>query len=169
VSNRCRQPGKDRERQSLLISACLLGLPCRYDGNTNSVAGLQEFAARCGATFICPESAGGLPTPRPPAEIIGGDGNDVLDGKASVQTIEGKDVTSEFMAGAEAALQLAQQAGATIAILKERSPSCGVQRVHDGQFGDGLKAGCGVTTDILRRHGLTVLNEDQWQDKDVLQ
>ena len=157
-----------REMSRLLVSACLLGLPCRYDGGVMAATQLQDWVARQGAAIICPECAGGLPTPRPPAEIIDGDGFDVLDGQARVRTIEGRDVTDEFLAGAQAALQLATQAGATVAILTERSPSCGVQVIHDGHFQGGLKAGCGVTAAILRRHGLTVLSEEQWEDSDLL-
>jgi len=144
-----------------LISACLAGLPCRYDGGTNTDHRLQAWAARHGAAIICPEVAGGLATPRPPAEIVGGDGNDVLDGRAQVMTIEGRDVTGQFLAGAEAAARLAIQSDATVAILKERSPSCGVETIHDGHFGGGLRAGSGVTGTLLRRRGLLVLSEHQ--------
>lgn len=109
-----------------LVSACLLGLPCRYDGGSCPVPALQRLAALGQAIPICPEVVGGLPTPRPPAEIQGGDGGDVLDGQARVVREDGTDVSGEFVAGARAALHLARRCGVTRAVLKANSPSCGV-------------------------------------------
>lgn len=156
-----RDDEPDAEAPRLLISACLVGIACRYDGAANAVPALQRRATGQGAVIICPECAGGLSTPRAPAEIVDGDGADVLDGQARVVTQGGDDVTEAFLAGARTALQVAQQAGVTTAILTERSPSCGVQLIHDGHFGGGLRPGAGVTTALLRRHGIQVLNEDQ--------
>ncbi len=108
---------------------------------------------------VCPEQLGGLPTPRNPAEIVGGDGDDVLDGKARVIDLEGNDVTRQFLAGAEQALQLAQKVGATVAILKENSPSCGSSHVYDGSFSGNKKPGVGVTAALFRRNGIRVESE----------
>ena len=105
---------------------------------------------------VCPEEAGGLSTPRPPAEIVGGDGSDVLDGKAKVMTVDGTDVTEAYLKGAHHALQVAQSHGATRMILKARSPSCGCGDIYDGTFSGTLMSGDGVTTALLKRHGITI-------------
>ncbi|MCK4452122.1 MAG: DUF523 domain-containing protein, partial [Anaerolineae bacterium] len=114
-----------------------------------------------------PEVAGGLPTPRPPAEIQGGDGGDVLEGRARVVNIEGKDVTAEFLAGARKALRVAQRWDIKEAILKARSPSCGVGPIYDGSFSGRLVEGDGVTAALLEREGIIVRNEDEWEKKEA--
>ena len=140
----------------VIISACLLGVHCRYDGGHSR----NETAMHHEKTYqlipVCPEEAGGLPTPRPPAEIVGGDGSDVLDGKAKVMTAEGADVTEAYLQGARHALTVAQTHDATHVILKARSPSCGCGDIYDGTFSGTLTSGDGVTTALLKRHGLTV-------------
>lgn len=113
------------------------------------------------AVLVCPEEDGGLGTPRPPAEIVGGDGHDVLDGKARVVTKQGGDVTAEYVRGAELALAAARQAGATTAVLKSRSPSCGKGCVYDGSFTATLAEGDGVTAALLRRNGIEVLTDEE--------
>jgi uncharacterized protein YbbK (DUF523 family) len=105
---------------------------------------------------VCPEESGGLSTPRPPAEIVGGDGDAVLDGKAKVMTADGTDVTEAYLRGAHHALEMAQSHGATHVILKARSPSCGCDTIYDGTFSGTLTSGDGVTTALLKRHGITV-------------
>ena len=142
----------------ILVSACLLGVNCRYDGgnsrNENAVKRhkLEEFVP------VCPEEAGGLPTPRPPVEIVGGDGNDVLDGKAKVMTADGEDKTEAFLKGAQHALKLAQSQGATRVVLKSKSPSCGCGTIYDGTFSGTLIVGDGVTAALLKRHGIEVIS-----------
>ena len=140
----------------VVISACLLGVRCRYDGGDSQ----NQTAMRHKKTYqlipVCPEESGGLPTPRPPAEIVGGDGNDVLDGTAKVMTDNGTDVTEAFLKGAHHALEVAQSNGATHVILKARSPSCGCGDIYDGTFSGTLTSGDGVTTALLKRHGITV-------------
>ena len=140
----------------VVISACLLGVRCRYDGGDSR----NQTAMRHKKTYqlipVCPEESGGLPTPRPPAEIVGGDGNDVLDGTAKVMTDDGTDVTEAFLKGAHHALEVAQSNGATHVILKSRSPSCGCGDIYDGTFSGTLTSGDGVTTALLKRHGITV-------------
>ncbi|MEV8322874.1 DUF523 domain-containing protein [Kitasatospora sp. NPDC056731] len=143
--------------EPIVVSACLAGVPCRYDGRAKTspdVVGLVE-AGR--AVVVCPEGAGGLPTPRPPAEIVGGDGADVLDGRARVVDATGADCTAEFVAGARAALAAAEAAGARRAVLMARSPSCGCGRVYDGTFTGELRPGDGVTAALLRRAGIEVV------------
>lgn len=138
----------------ILVSACLAGIPCRYDGSTLPDPEIQGLVARGIAIPICPEAAGGLPTPRPPAEISGGDGQDVLEGRARVVRQDGTDVTEAFLKGALSALSLAQKLGVKKAILKAHSPSCGVNFIYDGSFTGTLKEGMGVTAAILRREGI---------------
>ncbi len=140
----------------VVISACLLGVRCRYDGgdSRNEIAIEQKETSEL--IPVCPEEAGGLPTPRPPAEIVGGDGDAVLDGKAKVMTADGVDVTEAYLKGAYHALQVTQSSGATHVILKARSPSCGCGDIYDGTFSGTLTSGDGVTTALLKRHGVTV-------------
>ena len=140
----------------VVISACLLGVRCRYDGGHSR----NETAMNQKETYqlipVCPEESGSLPTPRSPAEIVGGDGDAVLDGKAKVMTEDGTDVTGAYLKGAHHALEVAQSHGATHVILKARSPSCGCGDIYDGTFSGTLTSGDGVTTALLKRHGITV-------------
>ena len=140
----------------VIISACLLGVPCRYDGGHSRNETAMQHKETYQLIPVCPEEAGGLPTPRPPAEIVGGDGNDVLDGKAKVMTADGVDVTEAYLQGAHHALAVAQTHAATHVILKARSPSCGCGDIYHGTFSGTLTSGDGVTTALLKRHGITV-------------
>ena len=144
-----------------LVSACLLGICTRYDGRCCPVPQLIQLAARGLAVPVCPEVAGGLPIPRPPAEIVGGDGQAVLDGRARVLTIEGEDVTNAFLAGARQALETAQRLGIRQAVLKEDSPSCGGRRIYDGTFSGRTVSGQGVAAALLQHNGITVLSEEE--------
>lgn len=137
----------------ILISACLLGMPVRYDGQSKGVVSnwLQGLGAEGRLLPFCPEVAGGLPTPRPPAERQG----------ERVITQGGEDVTTEFLRGAQLALALCQREGIRLALLKEGSPSCGSGRIYNGQFTGVSMAGEGCTTALLRRHGIDVFSEDQ--------
>jgi uncharacterized protein YbbK (DUF523 family) len=158
-------PRKNSEQEGCLImvSACLLGVACRYDGQSCPEARLGDLAARGRVVPICPESSGGLPAPRLPAEIAeahaGLDGNAVLEGLTRVVASDGTDVTAQFVAGARAALALAQSLGIRQAILKSNSPSCGVGRTYDGRFSGTLVNGDGVTAALLKRAGIEVLTE----------
>ena len=145
----------------ILVSACLAGRACRFDGSANTEDAVTRLVAEGRAVLVCPEDEGGLGTPRPPAEIVGGDGSDVLDGRARVVTKHGRDVTEEYVRGAELALGAATRAGARTAILKARSPSCGRDRIYDGTHTRTLKDGDGVTAALLRRNGIQVFTEDE--------
>jgi uncharacterized protein YbbK (DUF523 family) len=143
-----------------LVSACLLGICTRYDGGCCPVPRLIQLAARGLAVPICPEMAGGLPVPRPPAEIVGGDGQAVLDRQARVLTVDGEDVTEAFLFGARQALETANRLGIGQVALKDDSPSCGCRRIYDGTFSGRMMSGQGVTAALLQRNGITVLSEE---------
>jgi uncharacterized protein YbbK (DUF523 family) len=150
-----------------VISACLVGCHCRYDGDANLVDRFQLMVERGEAVFVCPEQLGGLSTPRPPAQIVGGTGEDVLDGKARVITDKGEDVTESFLKGAHEALRMAQLVKAKEAILKERSPSCGSSLIYDGTFTGNKIPGRGVTAALLERHGIQVYSEESYPEEDA--
>ncbi|PZG11278.1 DUF523 domain-containing protein [Nonomuraea aridisoli] len=150
--------------QTILVSACLMGRKVRFDGRakTSSDACLARWREEGRLVSFCPEVSGGLPVPRPAAEIEGGAGGAaVLDGEARVLTADGADVTEEFLAGARAALAAARSHGARMAVLKEGSPSCGALSVYDGTFTGRRAPGQGVTTALLERHGIRVFTEDR--------
>lgn len=144
------------------ISACLGGLCCRYDGKSQTSEELQNLVARDLAEIVCPEVLGGLPIPRHPAEIIGGDGFDVWQNKAKVVSCYGEDVTQQYMQGAQCAYEKLRQKGITRLILKEKSPSCGVAQIYDGTFSGTKKAGVGVATAYFILKEMTVLSDSQW-------
>ena len=148
------------EKPALLISACLLGVACNHEGRGSPRAVVDELAARYRLIPVCPEVVGGLTTPRPAAEIVGGDGAAVLTGDAAVVNIEGHDVTGAYRRGAEAAVALARATGATRAVLKARSPSCGSSRIYDGTFSRHLVDGQGVTAAALRAAGVEVCSDE---------
>ncbi len=145
----------------VLVSSCLLGEPVRYDGTAAPsrspvLAGwLQEQRV----LSFCPEVAAGLATPRSPVELVGGDR--LVQARAVTST--GEDLTTAFLAGAQAAVALCQRWGVQVAVLKERSPSCGSTCIHDGTFSNRLRAGRGFTTVALEQHGVAVFPEDQWE------
>ncbi|MFB7669011.1 DUF523 domain-containing protein [Kitasatospora sp. NPDC056138] len=140
----------------MLLSACLSGRPCRYDGSAKESAFATETSMGNRVVPFCPETAAGMATPRRPAEIVGGDGGDVLDGHARVVDDQGTDVTDEFVDGAHRALAAARRNGCTGAVLTARSPSCGCGEIYDGSFDGVLRLGDGVTAALLRRHGINV-------------
>ncbi|MGX7204048.1 DUF523 domain-containing protein [Enterococcus pingfangensis] len=146
------------------ISACLGGVACRYDGGSNEIAALKNLVETNQALMICPEDLGGLPTPRPPAEIQGGDGFDVWQGKAKVCDQEGNDLTDAFKQGAIKAFKEMQKLQITGLILKERSPSCGSNLIYDGSFSGTRIKGVGVATAYFIQQGLPVYSEENWQE-----
>lgn len=138
---------------AILISACLLGLPTRYDGRRSANNELIERLAAFSPVPCCPEQLGGLATPRPPCHFEGGDGFDVLDGRARVIDLDGGDRTVAYVAGAEACLAIAELTGARAALLRAHSPSCGPVA---GTGSDGSPRPVGVAAAALIRAGLTV-------------
>lgn len=148
--------------EKILVSRCLLGHRVRYDGGAHGPFDLLgRWQAEGRIVPLCPEVAGGLPTPRPPAEIPGGQGGAVLDGQRPVMTDGGADVTAAFVAGAAAALELVARHGIRLAVLKARSPSCGNLENYDGSFSGTRVAGEGVTAAALKRAGVAVFNETE--------
>ena len=134
----------------LIISACLCGHLCRYDGARLEHPRLEVLAASGLALPICPELLGGLPTPRTPCELIRG----------RACTAGGRDLTDMFIAGASRVLEIAGAHGIRAAILKERSPSCATSRIYDGSFSGRLIPGMGLTAALLHRNGFRLFNED---------
>lgn len=143
-----------------LVSACLIGVPCRYDGQARRREEMAELVRSGEARAFCPEALGGLESPREPSEIVGGDGFDVLDGRAKVVSRGGRDVTADFVRGAEAVLALCRKYGAEEVLLKSKSPSCGVGRIYDGTFTKTLRPGFGVTAAVLKRNNIKVVEID---------
>ncbi|MEW6474336.1 MAG: DUF523 domain-containing protein [Actinomycetota bacterium] len=150
------------DKPPLVISACLLGVACNHEGRGSPRAVVDELARHYRLVPVCPEVLGGLPTPRAAAELVGGDGAAVLAGAgdARVVNIEGEDVTAAYRRGAEAAVAVAKAVGASRAVLKARSPSCGSSAVYDGTFSRRLVAGRGVTAAALAAAGLEVGSEE---------
>lgn len=140
----------------ILVSACLLGVQCKYSGGSNLTQGLAQALQAAGHSLVpvCPEVYGGLPTPRTPAERVG----------ERVLTKDGCDVTAQYQKGAAAAVQLAQLTGCTAAVLKANSPSCGCGTIYDGTFRHRKIAGDGVTAELLQAHGIFVYNEDNFNE-----
>lgn len=136
---------------NLLISACLMGVRCRYDGGRKPLDCLDKLMDQHVLIPVCPEVLGGLPTPRVPAERIG----------EKVITQDGRDVTANYQQGAEEALRLAKMTGCTHALLKERSPSCGCGVIYDGTFSGSLCKGDGVCGALLKANGIEVLGESR--------
>jgi len=149
----------------ILISACLLGVNCKYDGKNNLKEEIIKHFNKKKIVPVCPEQLGGLATPRLPAEIKGGDGADVLNGQASVITVDGVDVTEEFIRGANETLKILKSLGITEAILKSRSPSCGVGKMYDGSFSSTLISGNGVTSALLIKNGIEVYSDEEILEK----
>ncbi|MDO4323656.1 MAG: DUF523 domain-containing protein [Lachnospiraceae bacterium] len=142
---------KEEKNPAVLVSACLLGVSCRYDGSDNGVPAIMELGKRCRLIPVCPEQMGGLMTPRLPAERREG----------GVYTKDGADVTEPFQKGAEETLKLAQLFGCKCAVLKARSPSCGSGMIYDGTFSGRKIEGDGVTAALLKENGIRVYTENE--------
>ncbi len=137
-----------------VVSACLCGMPTRYDGKAKPISpAIQALIDNGDVIPVCPECLGGLPTPRPPAEICG---------DRVINTV-GVDVTDEYRRGAEQTLAICREHDICRAILKENSPSCGCHFVYDGSFSRQLIPGRGITAALLEANGITVENEENWQ------
>lgn len=164
------------KKEKIAVSACLVGINCKYNGKNNYNEKVMEYLKDKEWISICPECYGGLSTPRIPSEIEEGkDGidvvkNEIIDGKirktksgeerkAKVFSKEGKDVTEEFINGAVQSLEKLKANGVKKAILKESSPSCGVNTIYNGKFNGTKKEGCGVSTALFRTEGIEVISE----------
>ena len=146
----------------ILVSACLLGANCRYDGGNNHRDQVIQLLKNHTLIPVCPEQLGGLSTPRPPVEWIGG----------KAMNNQGIDCTLLFCRGAEEALKIARLYGCKLAILKAKSPSCGNRQIYDGTFSGQLVDGAGGTARLLMEHGITVINETEveaWVAEQVCQ
>ena len=135
----------------ILVSACLLGTPCRYDGKSKRHALIDELSEKHDLVPVCPEVLGGLPTPRTPSERVG----------ERVMMQDGHDVTENYRTGAQKTLETALREGCTLAVLKARSPSCGKGEIYDGTFTKTLISRDGVTAELLAKHGIRVLTEEE--------
>ena len=140
---------------NILISACLIGVNCKYNGGNNKVEKIIEQIRDVIFIPVCPEQLGGLTTPRPPAEIID---------ETKIVNIEGKDVTQQFLNGAEETLKIAELYNCKYAILKERSPSCGSNQVYDGSFQGKVKNGEGMAASLLKKNGIKVYSEENFEE-----
>lgn len=147
----------------ILVSSCLAGMPVRYNGTSCEQSVIQSLIHAKKAVPVCPELLGGFTTPREPAEIVGGSGEDVLDGTASVIEKSGRDVTSLYIKGAYQTLKIVKELNATVVVLKESSPSCGSSMIYNGAFQGTQVVGMGVTTALLRRHSIEVFSEEEYK------
>ncbi|AEB75662.1 DUF523 domain-containing protein [Clostridium botulinum] len=145
----------------IVISACLCGIDCKYSGGNNLHPKALEFLKEGKAILVCPEQMGGLTTPRTPCEIMGGDGEDVLNGEAKVISKEGKDCTKEFLKGAYEALKVAKEVNAKKVIFKSKSPSCGFGKIYDGSFSGNKIDGNGVTSALFLKNGIKIVTEEE--------
>ena len=141
-------------KEKLLISACLLGRNCKYNGGNNYVPRVEELKERFDLVPVCPECSGGLPIPRSPSERVG----------EKVLSKTGADVTAAFQRGAAEALAAAQREGVPRAVLKERSPSCGCGSIYDGTFTGAVVPGNGLAAELLLRHGVEIFGESRLEE-----
>ena len=144
-------------KKKILISACLLGKNCRYNGGHSQLTELEEIDVEW--IPVCPEELGGLGTPRPSAEMQE-NAETILNGKGKIITNKGKNVTSEFIQGAEKSLQLGLEAEVKIAVLKSKSPSCGIGKIYDGSFTRSLKIGNGIFAHLCHENDIACISSD---------
>ena len=142
------------ERIRVIVSACLMGIACRYDGGQQAVPDLERLLRCCEAVPVCPEQLGGLSTPRIPAERRG----------EKVISASGQDITAAFSRGMEQTVRIARLYGARLALLKQRSPSCGSREIYDGSFSGHCVPGMGITAEALSAMGIEIYDETQLED-----
>lgn len=145
----------------ILLSACLAGFNVRYDGGNARNELAARLVALGQAITVCPEVMGGMSTPREPAEIQGGDGTDVIAGRAKVVNRRGIDVTRQYLQGAQLTLGIAHRHQVQVAFLKQKSPACGTHLVYDGSFSGHKIVGLGVAAALLRQHGIQVFGDEE--------
>lgn len=140
----------------ILVSACLVGLNCKYNGGNNYNEKICKLVKEGKAIPLCPEQIGGLKTPRVPSEIR------YIDGKKYVFNKDGEDVTKEFICGAKEVFEFAKRMNIDTAILKSKSPSCGLGKIYDGKFQGNLIDGDGILAEMLIENGIKVINSDEF-------
>lgn len=143
----------------IAVSACLAGIACRYDGKDKEITKIKQMVENGEAIPFCPEVIGGLLTPRNPAEIVGGDGDDVWLNRAKVMDNQGIDVTEEYKYGASLTLAKLKELDITQIIMKEKSPSCGSCAIYDGTFSGKIKDGTGVAAALFQMNGIKIISE----------
>ncbi len=143
----------------IVISACLAGINCKYSGENNHDEKIMKLIENEKTILVCPEQLGGLTTPRDTCEIVGGTGEDVLNGNAKVMTSKGVEVTKQFINGAKEAFRIVDMYKATKAITKAQSPSCGNHKIYDGTFSGNFREGDGVFVTMLKEAGVEVTTE----------
>ncbi|WP_101772442.1 DUF523 domain-containing protein [Peptostreptococcus faecalis] len=147
-------------KESVIVSACLIGINCKYNGENNHDENTMKYLDKYNIIPVCPEQFGGLSTPRIPSEIeYGFEGKDILDSRAKVYDKNGKCVSKEFILGAEKTLKIALENDVKLAILKESSPSCGSKQIYNGKFENTKKMGMGVTSALLKKYDICVISE----------
>jgi len=144
-------------KKKILISACLLGKNCRYNGGHSQLTELEKIDVEW--ILVCPEELGGLGTPRPSAEMQE-NAETILNGKGKIINNQGKNVTAEFIQGAEKSLQLGLEAEVKIAVLKSKSPSCGIGKIYDGSFTKTLKTGNGIFAHLCHKNDIVCIPSD---------
>ncbi|MDU4882282.1 DUF523 domain-containing protein [uncultured Clostridium sp.] len=142
-----------------LISACLCGVNCKYNGLNNYNEICDKLFTSGKAILVCPEQLGGLPTPRIPSEIIGESSNILNNNNGSVIDKNGNDVTPQFVKGAKETLQIAKKLNIKKAILKDGSPSCGVHYIYNGNFNGSKIKGMGITAQLLKESSIDIISE----------
>ncbi len=150
----------------ILVSACLCGVNCKYNGGNNLNFKVLKLLQQKKAIPVCPEQLGGQSTPRAAHEIHMSTGAEVLDGKAKIIGPDGDEATAEFIKGAYETLKIAKQCGVQVAILKSRSPSCGYGKIYDGTFTGSKIDGNGVTAELLERNGIRIYSEEDINNKE---
>ena len=150
------------QKKEYIVSACLIGRCCCYDGSSNYRPQIKELVDCGSAIAVCPEELGGLKIPRSPSEIFAGSGEDVLKGKAYVFNKEGKDITINVLKGSKEFFSIAEECGVRKAILKSRSPCCGRGEIYDGTFSNRLRNGNGIATALLLRNNIEVITDEEF-------
>lgn len=151
----------------IVVSACLIGENCKYNGGNNKNEAVLKYLEKKEYITICPECSGGLDTPRVPSEIINGEGIDVIENKSKVMSKTGKDVTDEYLKGAKISLKEAKKYNVKEAILKEGSPSCGVNKIHNGEFKGIKKNGKGITAALFEMNGIEIKSEKDLEKQNI--
>jgi uncharacterized protein YbbK (DUF523 family) len=150
------------KQKKYIVSACLIGKSCFYDGSSKCVPSIKDLVDKGEAVAVCPEELAGFKAPRPPIEIFAGTGQDVLKGKAYVFNKDGKDVSINIIKGSREFLNITKECNVKLAILKARSPCCGKGKIYDGTFKNKLRKGNGVTAQLLLQNDIEVVSDEEF-------